>query len=157
MAKNKTLFWTDMALLALLAATILSITTEIFTHSFIHVIFGFLLSGSALLHIILHWSWIKNTFERINRLPDQARTNALLNLALFCGYIVCGSMGLIARALLIILPLHVLLGWFHALLAILVITLQIVHIARHWKWITATSRRMLMQRKGIIALLRWPG
>ncbi len=145
MPKNKTLFWTDMALLALLAATVLSITTEIFKHSFIHVIFGLLLSGSALLHIYLHWSWIKNAFERIHRLPDQARTNAWLNLALFCGYLLCGSMGLISRAMLIILPLHVLLGWFHAFLAILVITLQVVHIARHWKWITATSRRMITQ------------
>jgi len=145
MAKNKTIFWVDIALLALLAATILSITTEIFTHSSIHVIFGLVLSGSALLHIILHWNWIKNAFKRTNRLPDQARTNALLNLALFCGYLLCGSMGLIARALLIIHPLHVLLGWFHALLAILVITLQVVHIARHWKWITATTRRMIMQ------------
>lgn len=144
MAKNKTLFWTDMALLALLAATFLSITVEVFTHSFIHVIFGLLLSGSALFHIILHWNWIKSAVERINDLPDQARTNALLNLALFCGYIVCGSMGLIARVLLIILPLHVLLGWFHVLLAILVVTLQVAHIARHWKWVTAMAGKLVV-------------
>ncbi len=76
MAKTTTIFWVDIVLLALLAATILSVTTEIFTHAFIHVIFGVLLSGGALLHIMLHWNWIKNAFERYNRLPTQARTNA---------------------------------------------------------------------------------
>jgi hypothetical protein len=144
MAKNKRLFWIDMALLALLAATFLSITAEVFTHSFIHVIFGLLLSGSALFHIILHWNWIKSAVWRINDLPDQARSNAWLNLALFGGYIVCGSMGLIARLMLIIPPLHVLLGWFHAVLAILVVTLQIVHIIRHWKWITAMAGKLVV-------------
>lgn len=145
MAKTTTIFWVDIVLLALLAATILSVTTEIFTHAFIHVIFGVLLSGGALLHIMLHWNWIKNAFERYNRLPTQARTNALLNLALFCGYILCGCIGLIARAMFIILPLHVLLGVVHALLAFLVITLQVIHIARHWKWLTTTTRRMIAQ------------
>lgn len=145
MAKNKTNFWVDIALLVLLAATILSFTQEIFTHSFMHVILGLVLSSSALLHIILHWNWIKIAFERFNRLPHQPRTNALLNLALFCSYFLCGSMGLTFRALLTMHPLHVLLGWFHALLAILAITLQVVHIVRHWKWLTATSRRMIIQ------------
>jgi len=141
------LFWTDIALFALLTATILCVTMDIFTHSFIHVIFGFLLSGSALLHLILHWSWIKNIFERLNHLPDQARTNALLNLALFCGYIVTLSMGLIARVMLIIFPIHILMGWIHALLAVLLVTLQVVHITHHWKWITSTSRRIFTSEK----------
>jgi hypothetical protein len=145
MTKNTTIFWVDAVLLALLAATILSVTTEVFTHSFIHVVFGILLSAGALLHIVLHWSWIKNAFLRFNRMPDQARANALLNLALFCAYILCGGMGLTARAMFIFLPLHVLLGVVHVLLAILVITLQGIHIARHWKWLTATTRRIILQ------------
>lgn len=145
MAKTKMNFGVDIALLVLLAATILSFTQEIFTHSSIHVILGLVLSGSALLHITLHWNWIMIAFERFNRLPDQPRTNALLNLGLFCSYILCGSIGLTSRVLMIVHPLHVLLGWFHALLAILAITLQVVHIARHWKWLTATTRRLILQ------------
>jgi len=64
MAKTKMNFGVDIALLVLLAATILSFTQEIFTHSSIHVILGLVLSGSALLHITLHWNWIMIAFER---------------------------------------------------------------------------------------------
>jgi 2-oxoglutarate ferredoxin oxidoreductase subunit delta len=145
MTKNTKLFWVDMALFVLLALTVLTVGPEIFTHTFVHVFLGILLSAGALLHLVLHWSWIKNAFQRFDRLPDPARGNARLDLALFCAYLLCGGMGLTARTMLIILPLHVLLGFVHALLAILVIVLQVIHIARHWKWLVATGRRMVPQ------------
>ena len=72
------------------------------------------------------------------------RTNLLLNLALFSAYTACGVMGLTARTLwLIFPPLHVVLGFIHVVLALGVITLQIIHLVRHWKWIQATGKRVL--------------
>jgi ferredoxin len=150
MAKNITIFWVDVGLFMLLAVTILTAPFDIFTHSFVHVFFGILLSAGALLHVSLHREWIKNAFERFGRLPNQARSNARLNLALFCAYSACGGMGLIARSMLIILPLHVCLGAIHVFLAVLVIILQIVHLTRHWKWMTATARRMTTQQRTLL-------
>ncbi len=34
-------------------------------------------------------------------------------------------------------------GFIHVLLALIVITLQVIHLARHWKWVTATAGRVL--------------
>ena len=147
MKKNSLIIWVDVCLFALLMATILTVMPEVFTHSFLHVFFGTLLSVGALLHISLHWGWIKNALQRFGHLPDQARANACLDLALFCAYAMCGGMGLIARAMLILLPLHILLGIIHAFLAALVITLQAIHIVRHWKWMTATARQLIWAKQ----------
>ena len=81
MAKHTTVFWVDVALFVLLAATILAVPNDVFAHSFLHVFLGISLSIGALLHIILHWNWIKNAVQRFNHLPDQAQSNALLDLA----------------------------------------------------------------------------
>jgi hypothetical protein len=61
MNKNTTLFW---------------VPPEIFSHAFLHVFLGLGLSAGALLHIVLHWSWIKNAILRFDRLPGPARANA---------------------------------------------------------------------------------
>jgi hypothetical protein len=34
-------------------------------------------------------------------------------------------------------------GFIHVLLALIVITLQVIHLSRHWKWVTATAGRVL--------------
>ena len=70
MKKNSLVIWVDACLFVLLMATILTVMPEVFTHSFLHVFFGILLSAGALLHIGLHWGWIKNAFQRFGHLPD---------------------------------------------------------------------------------------
>jgi len=147
MKKNSLIIWVDVCLFVLLMTTILTVVTEVFTHSFLHVFLGILLSAGALLHIGLHWGWIKNALQRFGHLPDQARANACLDLVLFCAYIACGGMGLIARLFLILLPFHIVLGILHVFLAALVIVLQITHLALHWKWVTATARRIIGARQ----------
>ena len=143
MKKTSLYFWLDITLFAVLGITILAATVEIFLHFFVHVLLGLLLSAGALTHVALHWDWIRSSFNRLERLPAQVRTNFWLNLALFGAYTACGLMGLSARTLwLIFPPMHFVLGAVHVVLAIGVLTLQTVHLVRHWKWITATARRM---------------
>ena len=143
MKKTTLYFWLDLLLFTLLAITLLAATVEVFFHFFVHVVLGLLLSAGAVTHVALHWDWIKNSLKRLERLPEQVRTNLLLNLALFLAYTLCGTLGLTARTLwLIFPPLHVVIGFVHVLLALLVITLQIIHLIRHWKWLTSTAQRV---------------
>ena len=144
MKKNTLFFWLDLGLFALLAITLLAATVEIFFHFFVHVVLGLALSAGALTHVALHWSWIKNAFNHLDRLPEAQRTNFWLNMALFIGYSLTGLLGLTARTLwLIFPPLHWVLGFIHVLLALGVITLQVIHLVRHWKWLMATAGRVL--------------
>jgi hypothetical protein len=142
MSKNTTLFWVDMVLFMVLMATILTGRTSIFTHSFIHAFLGISLCVSALLHLSLHWNWIKNACQRYDHLPERARSNVWLDIGLFCTYILSGSIGLSAQAVQLPSHHHIFLGFIHGFLAVLVLVLQVMHISRHWKWITTMAHKI---------------
>ena len=109
-----------------------------------HVLPGILLTFGAFLHLWLHWDWIKAAIQNYSKLPAQARQNAWIDLALFSTYTLCGFLGLTARLVLFISPiLHIFIGLLHALLGVLVIVIQTVHLARHYKWITANLQKAL--------------
>jgi hypothetical protein len=143
MKKNTLMVWVDAGLFALLGMTILSALIEIFLPLFIHVILGLLLSAGAMTHVVLHWDWIKNVFKRFGHLSSQVQAGFLLNLGLFFAYSAAGGMGLIARLSRILGPLHHVVGFFHVFLVVIVIILQIIHLARHWKWLTVTAPRLI--------------
>ena len=143
MLKGRSLFWVDIALFTALLATILTVSTDIFIHSFIHVFLGISLCTVVLLHVSLHWNWIKNTSQRHDLLPEPARSNAQLNIGLFCAYLLCGGIGLSARAMLFPFHLHVFLGVIHGFMAAMVVIFQAIHISRHRKWIKAMARKMV--------------
>jgi hypothetical protein len=142
MKTSLSIFWVDTALFGLLVLVLLTVVPEIASHAFVHVLPGLLLMAAAVLHLWLHWDWIKIAFSRFGKMPKQAQANALLDLALFGAYIVCGGLGLSARLILFVSPLHhILFGILHALTAVLLLTLQTVHLARHLKWIKTSVRR----------------
>ena len=145
MNKSTQHFWVDLGLFGLLGVTILAAVVEVFLHCFVHVFLGLLLSIGALIHVALHWEWIKQAFTRFGHLPSQVRTSLVLNLALFGAYSMAGVMGLIARSMIFTGPLHFVLGFFHVLLVAGAIFLQIIHLSRHWKWVTMTARRVIEQ------------
>lgn len=143
MSKNTFLFLFDIVLFVVLITTILTVRIDLFTHSNIHVYLGLSLCAVALLHLGWHWKWIKNAWQRYDRLPESTRSNAWLNLRLFITYFLCGVVGLSDRAMPFPSKHHVFLGVIHVCLAVLVIVLQVKHIRRHWKWITAMARKMV--------------
>ena len=143
MKKGTQNVWVDLGLFMLLGVTILAAMIEIFIPWFVHVFLGLLLSAGALIHVALHWEWVKHAFERFGTLPAPVRTNFLLNLALFLAYSAAGAMGLIARSFIFMGPLRHFLGFFHVLLVFGVLILQTIHLARHWKWVTMTAKRAL--------------
>jgi len=141
MSKNTSLFWIDLVLFVALTATIFTGVTGIFTYSNGHIFLGLSLCAVALLHLGLHWKWIKNAWQRYDRLPKMTRNNVWLNMGLFFTYILCGSLGLSARAIPFPFQQHIFLGVIHVCLAVLILVLQIIHISRHWKWITTMARK----------------
>jgi len=142
MSKKTLFFWIDIALFMVLIATILTVSMGLFSNSNIHLYLGLLLCAGALLHLGLHWKWIKSTAKRFDRLSATVRSNAKLNIGLFITYLFCGGVGLSARAIPLPFHRHVFLGVIHACLAILVLVLQGLHINRHWKWIKAVAPKI---------------
>jgi hypothetical protein len=148
MKKNTLNFWVDMMLFCLLILTVLAVPPEALTHSMVHVVPGLLLIGGVGVHLWLHRSWIVSSARRYASLSAQARRAIWLNAALLGVYLACAAMGLTARSHLADnFELHIHFGLRHVFLALLLIVLQITHIARHWKWITATCRRVF--RSGV--------
>jgi len=143
MSKNTLLFWFNIVLFVVLIITILTFPMDLITHSNIHVYLGLSLCAVALLHLSLHWKWIKNAWQRYDRLPGTIRTKAWLNVRLFITYLICGVVGLSARMMPFPSKHHVFLGVIHVCLAVLLIVLQATHIRHHWKWIKAMARKMV--------------
>jgi hypothetical protein len=90
----------------------------------------------VIVHLYLHWDWIKAVFRNYRKMGRQAQGNAIIDLALLGAYLASGGMGLLARLMLFIFPLaHIHLGILHVILSVLLLTLQTIHLARHFKWI----------------------
>lgn len=135
-------FWWDILLAGLLGLVVATPLVEVFSFLPIHTLLGWLLGGVVLAHLLWHRAWIGNAVRRYHSLPPAARTNALLNAALFAAYSLALIHALGAKlALLGPFHLHILFGWVHAFYGVTVVALQVIHLARHWKWITATARR----------------
>jgi len=143
MPKKTLFFLIDIALFLVLIATILTFRIDLITHSNIHVCLGLLLCAAALLHLGLHWKWIKNAFQRYDGLSGTVRSIAWLNIRLFFTYILCGVVGLSARSMPFPSKHHVFLGVVHVCLAVLLLVLQVTHIRRHWKWIKAMASKLV--------------
>ena len=139
MSKKSLFFWIDIALFVVLIATIFTVSMDLFSHTNIHVFLGLILCAGALLHLGLHWKWIKSTTQRYDRLSATVRSNARINLGLFITYLLCGGIGLSARINPVPHHHHVFYGVIHVILAVLVLILQATHIQRHWKWIKAVA------------------
>jgi hypothetical protein len=121
--------------------TILSGIMAIFGNSMFHLIFGISMILVVVLHIGLHWKWIINVICHYDRLPNSSRNNFWLDCGSICTFILCGIMGLIARINLFPFHQHLFLGVSHVFLSVLSFTLLIIHISRHWKWITNITRK----------------
>jgi O-antigen/teichoic acid export membrane protein len=138
-------FWVDTALFILLLLAILMIMPEIKTHSFIHVIPGLLILVGVVVHLYLHRKSIKAVFQNYRKMDRHAQENVLLNLALFGAYLVAGGVGGFARLMLFVYPhVHFHLGILHVVLTAPLLTLQAVHLARHFKWIRKNIRTRIL-------------
>ncbi len=135
-------FWFDILLAGLLALVVVTPPVELFSFLPVHTLLGWVLGITVLVHLLWHRAWIGNALRRYRSLPPTARTNALLNAALFAAYSLALLYALGAKlALFGNLHLHIMFAWIHVFHGLITIVLQVIHLVRHWKWITATARR----------------
>jgi preprotein translocase subunit SecY len=126
----------------------------------LHTWFGILMIAAALVHIIVHWGWIKSMGKRIlreitlheTRFNKRSRFNLLINTAVGFSLAIVAISGVY----LLFVPsgpqaitdpqfLFVRTTWdlVHTWSGILMITAAIIHFAIHWKWITKVTRKIV--------------
>lgn len=114
-----------------------------------HELLGVALGLILIVHIVLHWRWVVSiTRHFFQNLWHDSRFNYVLNLALFADMAL-----LIVTGLLISRSLGLNLGldrqaqgsWqrLHILSSEMALIIVALHVAVHWKWIIAHSRKYL--------------
>jgi hypothetical protein len=111
-----------------------------------HICFGVLGLAGIVIHIVMHWGWLKALRGRpLGEMPEKLRANRIVDRIMWITFIATNVFGAIAWALqfgddyyIVRVPdrLHVLFGVVWTILAI-------AHFVMHWKWIAATTRRYI--------------
>jgi hypothetical protein len=120
---------------------------------------GVAVLAGLLAHIVLHWEWVVWVVSRITRrLPRKIRTNFGLDAILgiiFLGVAISGLISWLApgggyqggrnpayNALVLGLARD---GWndLHLWTGVAMISLALLHLALHWKWILCAARNFL--------------
>jgi hypothetical protein len=110
-----------------------------------------LIIGPLLMHLILNWQWIMAITNRLfKRQPGQSRFNyfwdwflfAMTVIAIFSG-IVISEVALPTMGIPIVVdPFWVEVHLFSANSVMIMIG---VHLAMHWRWIVANTRRYILR------------
>jgi hypothetical protein len=130
---------------------------------------GMAMLVGLLIHVVLHWDWIVCIASRLtHRLPLQARTNFGLDAIVGILFLAVSISGLISwlvlggggyhggrnpmyNALVLGLGRD---GWndLHLWTGVAMITLTLLHLVLHWKWIMYTIRKFLRTAVGSLPL-----
>lgn len=124
---------------------------------------GVVILVGLLTHVVLHWEWVACIAARFPRpLPRQVRTNFGLDAILGIIFLVVSISGLISwlalgggyqggrnpayNTLVLGLARD---GWndLHLWMGVAMISLTLLHLALHWKWILCTLRNFLHSAK----------
>jgi hypothetical protein len=113
----------------------------------LHIIAGTLIFASSILHIILHWKWIKTVvFHSPKDLPKKVRANRTTVAWLSIPFVLCGITGIITA----LVQSHVLttswltlddLKWLHRLMGIAAFIPIVIHVVQNGKWYLAIFKR----------------
>jgi len=135
-----------------LAALFVIVMEVYFTGVPIHEWLGLLLAILLVVHFIWHWRWVVQlTRTFFKKLLHESRLNYLLNAFLLFDMITLIVSGLVLSSSLgfkLTLGAIALLIWqtVHALTAQFSLILAALHIALHWRWIIAHTRKYIFQR-----------
>jgi hypothetical protein len=133
-------YFIDAGLAALFMAAFFSDQTGMSWHQWIGVTTGVL----AAWHLVTHWQWVCTVTKRfLGKTSGQARGYYLLDAGIFTGFMVTGVTGLaISTWANLSLNLYSLWVDVHVWASILTLALTGVKLAMHWRWISASTRRL---------------
>jgi hypothetical protein len=107
-----------------------------------HLAVTVLLTAVIMVHLALHWDWVKNQCRRL--MPGQAgpaSRRAMENLAVDVFLLFTFSIAFVSGAALVVAPGDVEASGAHALSSAMFILGMFVHIALHRTWILGCMRR----------------
>jgi hypothetical protein len=112
----------------------------------VHIYSGIVGLASIVMHIVLHWDWLKALRGRpLREMPEKLRANRVVDRIMWIAFIAANVFGVMAWVLhfgddvyAVSFPdrLHVVFGVAWTIFAI-------VHLVLHWKWIKSTSQRYI--------------
>jgi len=150
MSKTLRNFWLDVALFTLLGVNIATLadvrtgvsTTDLSIGAHIHLISGIILTFICLIHIGLHWQWIRAVLTGKAKGRIKLFMNSMVTLAM----LLAGISGPFAHASTAAAQFHSATG-FIALLGLL------IHAIKHVRWMANVTKRFIPSRTGSISPL----
>ena len=151
--KTRTNFWIDVAIFACFVGVLFTGCALIGDHPAsarveqlqnVHGWFGIIIAALSLVHFVRHWRWWINAMRRFKRLNQPARANFVIDCTLLVSFVLVTITGFFLWAGE---KNHFFLA-LHVTAAISILITVIRHIAKHWKWITSTTRRIRSQQTG---------
>lgn len=152
MKKSNFSFWLDVALLALLAVTVLTLfgrdrTSVNQPRVVLHCMAGALMLVGSIIHLILHWDWIRTVvFHAPAKIKRGIQSRRRTDIWLFIAAVPCGVAGIMVWLLqagivtLAGLPLQT---WnaVHNLAGMVMLFGLSLHLVQHSAWVAHALRR----------------
>ena len=132
----------------------------------IHAWSGIAMIVVLLVHIPVHWNWIKTMFQRclpgsvckIGKLNKRARLNIILDVVAALSFVFAAASGMY----LLFLPngkqalttSTILFGYrtwdtIHTWSGVVMIIASLLHFLIHWRWVTKVSRKVFKTQKAL--------
>ncbi|XQW84021.1 DUF4405 domain-containing protein [Thalassotalea piscium] len=105
------------------------------------------------IHLLLHWDWIKQSFNQLfTKMPAKARFNTIWNYLLYLMMLLATVSGfLVSVALLpdlnISLSIQDFWSKIHHDSATLIMPMIGIHLALHWDWIVKLTKNMRAKKE----------
>lgn len=113
----------------------------------LHQWLGVVLCGAAVIHLLLHDSWVKNVLRRFSDLRTRPQILFLLDVAVAFGFVGVLVTGLIISTWLN-LPLTSISVWIsiHTAFSIETLFFLLVKVGFHWRWISCAIRILFAKK-----------
>jgi len=121
----------------------------------LHQWMGVVLCGAAVIHLLLHDSWVKNVLQRFSDLRTRPQILFLLDAAVAFGFVGVLVTGLIISTWLN-LPLMSIYGWIsiHTAFSIETLFFLLVKVGFHWRWISCAIRTLFAKKPAALPVLQ---
>jgi hypothetical protein len=104
------------------------------------------------IHILLHWDWIKTLPQNFaRRLNTKSRFNAIWDFIFYLAMLMVTISGFLISVVMfpqLNIPLEITPFWseIHHDLSNLLLPMLGIHLALHWDWITAMTKKMFKRQ-----------